>query len=248
MVGSMSERIFEMRKSNLLLALASAAAIAGCAGDPPIATSGEYTNVGLQALPAPTPRDVLARARQYYIGPFDSVSINVFGIEGLQDRVVQADAEGAITFPLVGRVDAAGLTPAQLGARLRERLQQVYVRDPQVTVNLVEARSQTVTVEGEVGKPGIYPVLGDMTLLKSLASAEGLEPYAREDIVVLRQVDGVKYAAVYNIAGIRAGNYADPAIYGGDFVIVGESAQKRRFDRILSVAPALLSPLVFLFR
>lgn len=228
--------------------LAALALLSACAGDPPIATTGAYTNVGMQALPAPTPRDAFALARPYYVGPFDSVSINVFGIEGLQDRVVQADAEGAINFPLVGRVEAAGLTPAQLGTRLRERLQQAFVRDPQVTVNLVEARSQTVTVEGEVGKPGIYPVRGDMTLLKSLASAEGLEQYAREDIVVLRQVDGVKYAAVYNIAGIRLGNYADPAIFGGDVVIVGESAQKRRFDRLLAVAPALLSPLVFLIR
>lgn len=222
--------------------------LAGCVKDIPLATTDAYDVVTLEEMPAPTNADAFTGVRSYAIGPYDRLTINVWGVEGMDDREVQADAAGAISFPLAGTVMAAGLTPLELQDRLRERLQAAYIRDPQVTVNLLEVMSQMVTVEGEVGKPGIYPVLGEMTLLKSIAKAEGLEEFARKDVIVFRDVAGRKYAALYDIEGIRAGNYPDPTVYGGDIVVVGESRRKRRFETILDSAPLFLSPLVLLIR
>lgn len=221
-------------------------ALAGCAGDPPLATAGVYEPTPLNGLPAPTTQDALARVRPYVIGPFDQMKITVWGVEGLDNREVQTDAAGALSFPIAGSIMAAGLTPVELEQALAERLRARYVRDPQVTVNIVDAKSQTVTIDGEVGRPGIYAVQGDMTLLKSVATAQGTKEYARDEVIVFRTVSGRRYAAVYNLASIRAGNYADPAIYGGDVVVVGDSPERRRFDRLLGTVPALLSPLVFL--
>lgn len=238
-----------MKQLNCLPLAVGALCLTACADDPPLITSASLYNLAESGnLPEPTPADLVSQSRPYVIGPYDRLSINVFGVEGLADREVQVDASGFISFPLAGTVKALGLTPLQLEYRVAEQLRAAYIRDPQVTVNLLELRSQTVTVEGEVAQPGIYPVLGEMTLLKTLATAQGLDEFARDDIVVFRKVDGEKYAAVYSIGGIRAGNYADPQIFGGDVVIIGESAQKRRFDRILTAAPAFLSPLVFLVR
>lgn len=225
-----------------------AALAGGCGGDVPIATTGEYKNVQSAQLPEPQAIDALNRARPYVIGPFDRLSVDVFGVDGMSNRNVQANASGEISFPLVGIVPASGLTPFQLEERIAERLADGFIRDPQVSVSLVESKSQIVTLEGEVSKPGLYPVIGNMTLLQAVATAEGLEEFARDEILIFREVDGQKYVGVYDIAGIRAGNYADPAVYGGDLVVVGESAQKRRFDRLLEAAPAFLSPLVFLVR
>ena len=233
----------------MFFGVCAATLLAACSTTPALdTTTSEYVVAESGVLPAPGIADMSGRVRDYVIGPYDRLAINVFGIEGLQDREVQADAAGRISFPLAGTIEAAGMTPMQLQNAVRERLQAAYVRDPQVTVNLLEVRSQIVTVEGEVGQPGLYPVLGDMTLLKSIATAQGLEEYAEDNIVIYREVDGVKYAAVYNIKAIRVGNYADPEVYGGDIVVVGESAQKRRFDRVLAAAPAFLSPLVLLIR
>lgn len=237
-----------MRCLLLSTSLALGFALSGCASNPPLATSGAYEPVPLDGLPAPTADGAFARLRSYVIGPFDELSITVWGLEGLSDRKVQADASGTLSFPIAGSIRAAGLTPAELERTIAERLRARYVRDPQVSVNVVEAKSQTVTIDGQVGRPGIYPIQPEMSLLKSIASAQGTSEYAREEVVVFREVSGRKYAAIYNLEGIRAGNYGDPAIYGGDVVVVGDSPARRRLDLLLSAGPALLSPLILLVR
>lgn len=222
--------------------------ISGCAKNPPIAISGAYELMPLSGLPVPAAEDVFAQARPNVIGPQDQLSITVWGIEGLDAREVRVNSSGSLSFPIAGNVMAAGRTPAELEELIAVRLRAGFVRDPRVTVNIIEAQSQTVTVDGEVGRPGIYPVIGSMSLLKSIASAQGTEEYARDEVVVFREVGGRQYAAVYNLEGIRLGNYPDPAIYAGDVVVVGDSPSRRRLDLLIGTAPALLSPLVLLIR
>lgn len=236
------------RRSTFIAALA-AGLLASCATTPPLdVDTSEYVVAVDGELPQPGVGDITSSVRPYVIGPYDKLNIDVFGIEGLMNRDVQADASGRISFPLAGTIDAAGLTPIELQREVTQRLREAYVRDPQVSVNLTEVRSQVVTVEGLVAEPGLYPVLGNMTLLKSIATAQGVGEYADENVVIFRNVGGTRYAAVYNLQAIRRGNYADPEVFGGDIVIVGEDAQKRRFDRVLAAGPALLSPLILLIR
>ena len=194
-------------------------------------------------LPTPTRADQTAPSRPYLVGPFDKLKIDVFGVEELE-RDIQTDAGGRFSFPLIGTVEASGLTPEELKVELERRL-VAFVRDPQVTVNLVANNSQVVTVEGEVKQPGIYPILGNMTLIKAVATAGGTEELAKlDDIVVFRNVEGQRYAGLYNLRAIRRGNYPDPNIYPNDVVIVGDSSARRIFRDAVAGLPALLTPII----
>jgi polysaccharide export outer membrane protein len=142
---------------------------------------------------------------------------------------------------------AAGSTPEELAAAIETRLRENFMRDPHVTVNVKEANSQFVTVDGQVLQPGNYPVLGDMTLMRAVASARGLAEFAsRDDVLILRTVNGQRYAGVYNLAAIRRGNYPDPEVYANDTVVVGDSAALRRMKDMITILPALTSPLIYL--
>jgi polysaccharide biosynthesis/export protein len=221
--------------------------IAACAGSSGRNLGGDPSIKVVQgsALPIPDRSDIINSDRPYLIGPFDKLVIDVFGIEELSKKEVQTDASGRISFPLAGVVEAAGLTPAELEQILQRRLQGAYIRDPQVTVNLKETVSQVITVDGQVKEPGLYPVIGRMTLMRAVATAKGADEYAKiSDVVVFRTVKGQKLAALYNLKAIRRGAYQDPEVFANDVVVVGESSARRLFKDILQVLPSLTTPLV----
>jgi polysaccharide export outer membrane protein len=169
----------------------------------------------------------------------------VYGIEELNSRDVRADAGGRISFPLVGSIDAAGKTADQIAAEIEQRLRAHYIRNPQVTVNLKEAVSRVITVDGEVREPGLYPVLGRLTLMRAVATAKGLGENAQaSSVVVFRTVNGQQLAALYNLQAIRRGVYDDPEVYANDIVIVGDNEARRLFRDFLQVVPLLTTPLI----
>ena len=197
------------------------------------------------ALPPPSRGDLVAENRAYLIGPFDKLVIDVFGIEDLSKKEVQTDAGARFSFPLAGVVEAGGKTPHEIEQLIEQRLRGSYVRDPQVTVNLRETVSQVVTVDGQVREPGLYPVVGRMTLMRAVATAKGLAEFAKQsDVVVFRTVQGRKMAALYNLKQIRRGVYEDPEIYANDVVVVGDSQARRLFRDVLQAAPLLTTPLI----
>jgi polysaccharide export outer membrane protein len=221
-------------------------ALAACS-TPPLGGPGVVV-ADAQGLPPPTRADLLSSSSPYLIGPFDKLRIDVFGIEDLQ-REVQIDASGRLSFPLIGVVEAAGLTPDELAEVIRTRLLGQFVRDPQVTVNLEETVSQVVTVDGQVNDPGAYPVVGRMTLMRAVATAGGVGEYAKlSDVVVFRQANGQQMVGLYNLEGIRRGNYPDPQIYAHDVVIVGTSEARRLFKDILEGSSLITTPLIVALR
>ena len=197
-------------------------------------------------FPPPDRADFMAAARPYVVGPFDSLTIDVFGIPELSNRLVQVDDLGKISFPPAGMIEVAGKTTTEIQDIMVQRLRASYVRDPQVTVNLKDAKSQMITIEGEVKAPGIYPVLGSTSLLGSMAMAKGVSEFAKlDDVVIFRTVKGQRYAAIYNLKAVRRGNMPDPQIYPNDVVVVGDSPGRRLFKDILTALPALTTPLFF---
>jgi len=232
----------QIRSVSLLCALA----LAGCAGAPaPIGGSPEIHVVNADALPPPTRGDIATANVPYLVGPFDKLTIDVFGIKELSMLKVQTDASGRISFPLIGQVDAAGRTPAEIAAAIATRLKTQYVRDPQVTVNLEETVSQLITVSGQVTEPGTYPVVGRMTLMRAVAIAKGTTEFAKmNDVVVFRTVGARQMVALYNLGAIQRGAYVDPQVYANDVVIVGESEARRIFKDVLQSAPLLTAPLI----
>lgn len=220
-------------------------ALSGCARRELLTSTDRLTVVQDTAtLPAPTRQDLTAGDRPALIGPLDTIQVDVFNVPDLS-REMQVDASGRIAMPLVGTVDARGITAQELAATVETALRGRYVRNPEVTVNIKSSVSQVLTIDGQVVEPGLYPVTNQMTLLRAIASAKGLSEFARhEDVVVLRTVEGRKMAGLYNIDAIRRGAYDDPAIYANDVIVVGDSPQRRLFRDFVSVAPLLAAPLV----
>lgn len=220
---------------------------AGCSS-PKLVGNERLQVVGGTALPAPSVSDFAGAERPYHIGALDKVSVNVFGISELS-TTVQVDASGQIALPAAGVIDASGKTPTELGSLIAQRLQDRYVKDPQVTVNVVETVSQAVTVDGEVAKPGRYPVLGKMTLMRAIASAQGTTEFARKShVVVFRTVNNQQMAALYNLQAIRQGAYEDPEVYANDVVVVGEASAKRTFRDVMQAAGLVMTPIIALLQ
>ena len=219
--------------------------LTACAGPKTLGGDPSIQVVKGTEFPAPDRSDLTGQDRPYLIGPFDKLTIDVFGIEDLSKKEVQTDASGRISFPLAGVVEAAGKTPAEVEGILEERLRGRYVRDPQVTVNLKETVSQVITVDGQVKEPGLYPVIGRMTLIRAVATAKGTAEFAKlDDVVIFRTVKGQNLAALYNLKAIRNGAYPDPEVYANDVVIVGDSQARRLFKDALQIVPLLTTPLI----
>jgi polysaccharide export outer membrane protein len=226
------------------LAAIGSALLVGCARQEPIRSTANLTVVETAALPSPGREDLVAPDRPSYIGPLDTINVEVFNTPELTRDVV-VDSGGRVSIPLVGTIDANGLTAPELARRIDDGLRGKYVRNPQVTVSIKGSVSQVVTVDGAVERPGSYPVTNQATLMRILAQSGGLTEFAKiDDVVILRMVGGKRMAGLYNISQIRRGAYLDPSIYPNDVVVVGDSPSRRLFRDALAVAPILAAPLI----
>jgi polysaccharide biosynthesis/export protein len=121
----------------------------------------------------------------YKIGPQDVLDISVYQVPDLQ-RTVQVAESGTVNLPLVGDVQAVGLTAQQVEQDVAKRLGAKYLQSPQVTVSVKEFNSQRVTVDGAVAKPGVYPIRGRSSLLQIISTAGGLTELSDDSNVVAR--------------------------------------------------------------
>ena len=143
--------------------MAALLGLAACAHRPAIVPGPHLTQVGGSELPPPA--DVQpSGVRLYRVGPFDKLQISVFGIPELSQEV-QVDSSGRFSLPLAGAVEALGKTPEQITGEIAALLRERYVRDPIVSVNLMETVNQMLTVEGQVREPGLYPVVANIAPL-----------------------------------------------------------------------------------
>lgn len=238
-------RNFIKRMRTICTALLVMLAVTGCARREPLVSTDRLTVVSdASGLPAPNRQDLTAADRPALIGPLDTIQVDVFNVPDLS-REMQVDASGRVAMPLIGTIDARGKTAQELAAAIEGALRGRYVRNPEVTVNIKSSVSQVVTIDGQVVEPGLYPVTNQMTLLRAIASAKGMNEFARtEEVVILRTVEGRKMAGLYDIEAIRRGAYDDPPIYANDVVVVGDSPQRRLFRDFVSVAPLLAAPLI----
>jgi polysaccharide export outer membrane protein len=174
---------------------------------------------------------------EYRIGPSDLLSVTVFQTKDL-DREVRVDNAGQVSLPLIGTVEAAGRTAHELEADLATRYGARYLQDPQISVFVKEFASQRVTVEGAVGKPGIYPVSTRLTLLQAIALAEGLDDNASErNVIVFRTAQGRRQFARFDLEAIRDGSNDDPEIQGEDVIVVDTSGGKVFLQNLIKLAP-----------
>ncbi|WP_420472437.1 polysaccharide biosynthesis/export family protein [Brevundimonas sp. FT23042] len=176
----------------------------------------------------------------YRIGVGDKLNIDVFQVEDLSFEEIVVDSAGNVQFPLIGGVQAAGLTPAQMSSEIASLLSGRYLRNPQVTVTVVEAASQKITVDGAVVKPGVYVMRGSTSLLQAVAMAEGPSRVADlSKVAVFRTIDGQRSVAVFDLAAIRQGRLSDPEVLGDDIIVVDTSRLQATLRDIVSALPAL---------
>lgn len=127
-----------------------------------------------------------ATMANYVIGPEDLLEINVFELPELK-TTTRVLGDGSVSLPLLGVVQAVGLTKTGFEARLRDLLESRFLLDPQVTVTVTEFRSKQVSVIGAVTKPGTFEMIGPRTVLQMLSEAGGLTKEAGADLFILRK-------------------------------------------------------------
>ena len=175
----------------------------------------------VDTLPVPPATD-----GECVIGPGDVIGVRVWSQEGLTVRA-KVREDGKITIPFINDVLAIGVSPADLARRLQTRLKD-YIVNPVVTVTLEEVRPLQVSVVGEVTRPGVYQMDPGSGVLKALASAGGMTPFAgRDKIFVLRSnhwADGSQRPARIRFSFDKLsrgeGRGAAFALRGGDVVVV----------------------------
>lgn len=220
-------------RAPLIATLAFAAALGGCAagrgGNVPYVDAGTLARPDVEVV-APIPINQT-------INPQDVIEVTIFQVEALSGEHT-VDLNGAINMPLIGKVQASGKTAEQLSADLQTRLGQRYLRNPNVQVSLKKLNEQTVTVDGAVQAPGVFPMRGGTTLMKAVAMARGLNPAANpRRVVIFRQINGQRNAAAFDLRAIRRAEAEDPAVYGNDIVIVDDDRVRGWWSTIIGALP-----------
>jgi polysaccharide export outer membrane protein len=124
--------------------------------------------------------------------------------------------------PLLNDVQAAGLTPTQLGAQITANLTQ-YVTNPQVTVIVSQINSQRIYILGEVARPGTYTLIPDMNVLQALSNAGGLTAFANsKKVYILRQGNAKEQKIPFNYKNLISGKDTGDniALKAGDTIVV----------------------------
>jgi polysaccharide export outer membrane protein len=225
---------FRVTFKNSLVVLAGAVlALGGCVDkrggtipyDRPLAAPDE---VVFQTLP-----------QTYKIAPMDKLTIKVFRADTLSGEY-SVDLAGHISLPLVGEVEAANLTTAELDDKITRLLGQKFYEHPDVSVAIKESTAHVVTVDGAVTQAGQYPVNGSMSLIQAIALARGTSEDANSRrVAVFRTVNGQRQAAAFDLTAIRRGEAKDPQIYPGDIVVVDGSSIKAAQKQIFQSFPLL---------
>lgn len=173
----------------------------------------------------------------YRIAPMDTLAIKVFKMADLSGDY-DVDLMGQISMPLIGSVEAADLTPAQLNEKLSKKLGAKYLEHPDVSVAIKSSTRRNLTVDGAVNHSGSFPVLGPTTLLQIVATAGGASPEANAHrVAIFRTIGGKRQAAAFDLVDIRHGAAVDPPVYAGDIIIIDGSGIKALQKQILTGLP-----------
>jgi len=136
-------------------------------------------NQPVRALIVPPSTDIQT------LGPGDQVQIRALHAEELGDRPVRIDSEGFIMLPGLGRIHAGGQTTEHLAADIESLLAKT-IRDPKVAVDIVELKSQPVSVLGSVRAPGVYQMVGQKRVLELISMAGGFDQESGDMIKITR--------------------------------------------------------------
>ena len=165
---------------------------------------------------------------EYIVGPQDVLNVRVYGEDRLSGKI-RIDNDGTFPFEYLGRVKAEGMTTEQIEIYLSKALGDGYLRHPQVSVEVIEHRSQSVFVTGEVRSPNKYMLPGNSTLMDVLTLAGSVTPnagnwvqitHARQGSDVLGPSASLEYDTRVNLRDIQTGKAQNIKMRDGDTIFV----------------------------
>lgn len=168
----------------------------------------------------------ISLAQDYVLGEGDLIKITVYENDDLTTQA-RVSGDGVVNFPLIGARKVGGKTVGFVEDEIEKLLADGFIINPHVTIFIIEYRSQKVTVLGEVNKPGIVELSGNVTLLEALSKAEGLTANAGDTVLIKRKsVDGKDGdGIVVNLKDLteKGDSASNPVLMDGDSVFVTKS-------------------------
>jgi polysaccharide biosynthesis/export protein len=169
----------------------------------------------LPVVPTAAPVD----PKSYVIGAEDILLVRVWREPELSQGV-QVRPDGKITLPLIGELQAAGLTPADLQAKIVSALSE-YINKPEVIVSLQSVQSKKYYITGEVNRPGTFPLVVPVTVLEALTNAGGFREFANtKKIRILRKGSKDPLKFNYNDVSKNKNMEQNVQVENGDYIIV----------------------------
>lgn len=174
-----------------------------------------------QHTTASPPLGAAAVSTDYVLGPEDILEISVWKDESLTKQLV-IRPDGKISFPLIGEIQAGGLSVQELQRHVAKRISE-FAPDPTVTVIVLQVKSNKVYVVGKVNRPGEYATGCRPDVMQVISMAGGLTPFASPgEIVILRRENGVMKKILFNYDQVAKGKHLEQNIIlqRGDVIVV----------------------------
>lgn len=158
----------------------------------------------------------------YVIGPEDILAVKVWREPDLT-AAHGVRPDGKITLPLIGDIQAAGLTPARLTAQLKEAL-RTQLNEPVVEVEVIQVNSKRYTITGGINRPGPYPLVTAKTVFDAINDAGGFRDFANKSKITILRKDGTILHFNYDkfIKGKKDPKNPNVLLQNGDTVIIKE--------------------------
>jgi polysaccharide export outer membrane protein len=187
-----------------------------------------WATFGIAQAPSEVAPTAGGAPRIIQLGPGDTVNIQVYGQNDMTTTAYVSD-DGTIPVPLAGAVQVGGLSPSEGAQRIEKALKDKGILlDPHVTLTVTLSRSQRVSVLGQVGKPGQYPIEANTSIFDLLALAGGAAETS-SDVIYLMRADASGQIQRYpiNLKGFADNRSSIPsqALRGGDEIFVPRAEQ-----------------------
>lgn len=155
-------------------------------------------------------------------GPGDEITVRVFYGASEMERPYTIGPSGDIGFPFIGTIKVAGRTQSEVEQEIQSKLADGYLKDPMVSIEVEEVRSQKISVFGQINTPGTLAFADGMTIVEAISQAGGFTQLARKDAVTVTRTkpDGTKQRYVLPVEQIAESRAENFLMQPGDIVLV----------------------------
>lgn len=176
--------------------------------------------LGAMACASPAPPPALIPHSAYRVGAPDEIQISILP-EPRIERVLTVRPDGKVSLDLIGDVQASGLTTEQIAESVRVAIGR-YKRDSSVTVTVIAAESDTISLFGEVRSPGTFPILHDIRVAEAIAQLGGTTHFASKRYIRVIRTDNRKTVVHdVNLTRIQGGDLStNIQLMSGDIIVV----------------------------